>query len=203
MVFDPDIFNGKASDANGVSADDARHAVFTLLRYMGEDPRRNGLIETPDRVCRALLEMTEGYAMKAEDVLSVTFEGKSEEMVLLKDIDFNSCCEHHLLPFSGKAHVAYIPTNGRIVGLSKLARAVDVFAKRLQVQERMTEQIAEAILENLKPAGVAVVVEGVHSCMCVRGVKKQNSTMITSSVHGVFRDCPMTRAEFMSLIRSK
>lgn len=191
----------KAPDANGISGDTARQAIRTLLQYIGEDHKRDGLLETPDRVCRAFLEMTEGYSQKPEDVLSVTFEGNSEEMVLLKDIDFNSCCEHHMLPFSGKAHVAYIPSGGRIVGLSKLARVVDVFAKRLQVQERMTEQISHAILDCLKPAGVAVVVKGVHSCMCVRGVRKQNGVMITSSVHGVFRTCPETRAEFMSLIR--
>lgn len=192
----------KAIDANGVTADEARNAVKTLLRYIGEDPKRDGLLDTPDRVCRAWIEMTEGYFQRPEDVLSVTFEGKSEEMVILKDIDFNSICEHHMLPFTGRAHVAYIPKGGRIVGLSKLARIVDVYSRRLQVQERMTEQIAEAIMESLQPAGVAVVVEGVHSCMCLRGVKKSNGAMITSSVHGDFRTCPMTRSEFMSLVRN-
>lgn len=191
----------KALDSNGVSADKAREAIRTLLSYMGEDATRDGLLDTPDRVCRAWLEMTEGYNSKAEDILSVTFEGNSEEMVLLKDIEFTSCCEHHMLPFTGRAHVAYIPTNGRIVGLSKLARVVDVFAKRLQVQERMTNQIADSIQQILKPAGVAVVIEGVHSCMCVRGVRKQGASMITSSLRGVFHSCHMTRNEFMSLIR--
>lgn len=191
----------KANDANGVSADKAREAVKTLLTYMGENPLRDGLMETPDRVCRAWLEMTDGYAQKADEVLSVTFEGNSEEMVLLKDIDFNSCCEHHLLPFSGRAHVAYIPSSGRIVGLSKLARVVDIFSKRLQVQERLTNQIADAISEILQPAGVAVVIEGVHSCMCLRGVRKQGASMITSSLRGVFHTCPMTRNEFMSFVR--
>jgi GTP cyclohydrolase I len=122
-------------------------------------------------------------------------------MVLLKNIEFNSLCEHHLLPFTGKAHVAYLPAGGRIVGLSKLARIVDVFAHRLQVQERMTEQIAEAISVNLKPSGVAVVVEGVHSCMCLRGVRKDGATMVTSSLRGVFRTDNATRAEFMSLVQ--
>lgn len=190
----------KATDNNGVSAEDARQAVQTLLRYMGEDPERDGLVETPDRVCRAWVEMTEGYRINPAKVLSTTFEGSSDEMVVLRDIEFSSCCEHHLLNFNGKAHVAYLPSNGRIVGLSKLARIVDVFAKRLQVQERMTQQIADAIKTHLEPHGVAVVIEGRHSCMCVRGVRKQGATMVTSSLHGVFRENASTRAEFMSLI---
>jgi len=190
----------KAIDNHGVSADEAREAVRTLLRYMGEEPEREGLMETPDRVCRAWVEMTEGYRLTPEKVLATTFEGSSDEMVVLKDIEFTSCCEHHLLTFSGKAHVAYLPSNGRIVGLSKLARIVDVFAKRLQVQERMTQQIADAIKTHLNPHGVAVVIEGQHSCMCVRGVRKQGASMVTSSLQGVFRDNASTRAEFMSLI---
>ena len=193
-------FFTKASDNNGVLAEEAREAVRTLLRYMGENPDRDGLLETPDRVCRAWVEMTEGYRVSPEKVLSTTFEGSSDEMVVLKDIEFTSCCEHHLLTFSGRAHVAYLPSQGRIVGLSKLARIVDVYAKRLQVQERMTEQIADAIKTNLNPHGVAVVIEGQHSCMCVRGVRKQGATMVTSSVHGIFRDNAATRAEFMSFI---
>lgn len=196
-------FFTRATNNNGISAEDAREAVKTLLRYMGEDPDREGLMETPDRVCRAWVEMTEGYRMSPEKVLSTTFEGNSDEMIVLKDIEFTSCCEHHLLTFSGRAHVAYLPANGRIVGLSKLARIVDVFAKRLQVQERMTQQIAESIKKELNPAGVAVVVEGQHSCMCVRGVRKQGASMMTSSLHGVFRDNSATRAEFMSLISRK
>ncbi|MEY2986928.1 MAG: cyclohydrolase FolE [Pseudomonadota bacterium] len=193
-------YSVKATDNHDVSADEAREAVRTLLRYMGEDPEREGLLETPDRVCRAWVEMTEGYRLNPEKVLSTTFEGSSDEMVVLKDIEFTSCCEHHLLTFSGKAHVAYLPSNGRIVGLSKLARIVDVFAKRLQVQERMTQQIADAIKTHLQPHGVAVVIEGQHSCMCVRGVRKQGASMVTSSLQGVFRDNASTRAEFMSLI---
>ena len=191
----------KASDAHGVSADDARAEIRLLLRYMGENPERDGLLETPDRVCRAMLEMTKGYSENPTDVLSTTFEGHSDEMILLKDIEFTSLCEHHMLPFTGKAHVAYVPSFGRIVGLSKLARIVDVFAQRLQVQERLTEQIAEAIMTHLKPGGVGVVIEGSHSCMCVRGVRKNGASMLTSSFCGVFRDNPATRAEFHSLIR--
>jgi GTP cyclohydrolase I len=190
----------KATDNNGISAEEARDAVRTLLRYMGEDPERDGLLETPDRVCRAWVEMTEGYRINAEKVLSTTFEGSSDEMVVLRDIEFTSCCEHHLLTFNGRAHVAYLPSNGRIVGLSKLARIVDVYSKRLQVQERMTQQVADAIKSHLQPHGVAVVIEGQHSCMCVRGVRKQGATMVTSSLHGVFRENASTRAEFMSLI---
>lgn len=196
-------FFTRAVDHNGVEAEKAREAIRTLLRYIGEDPNRDGLLETPDRVCRAWVEMTEGYQTSSKEVLSTTFEGNSDEMVVLKDIEFTSCCEHHLLTFSGKAHVAYLPAHGRIVGLSKLARIVDVYAKRLQVQERMTQQIAHAIKDELGPAGVAVVVEGQHSCMCVRGIKKQGATMVTSSLHGVFRDNSATRAEFMSLINRR
>lgn len=190
----------KAPDSNGVSADEARQAVETLLKYMGEDPSREGLLNTPDRVCRAWLELTEGYTKNPIDILATTFDGNSEEMIVLKDIEYTSVCEHHLLAFAGRAHVAYIPAGGRIVGISKLARIVDVYAKRLQVQERMTQQIAEAIKLNLNPAGVAVVIEGVHTCMCYRGVKKSGSTMVTSHLLGGFRDAAATRAEFMSLI---
>lgn len=189
-----------APDANGVARSDAVKAVDTLLRYVGENPEREGLRETPDRFCRALLELTEGYKLNPEEVLTTTFESDTEEMVLLKDIEFTSVCEHHLLSFIGKAHVAYIPANGRIVGLSKLARVVDLYAQRLQVQERLTQQVAHAIQNCLKPHGVAVVFEGVHSCMCVRGVRKQNATMVTSTMLGAFRNSPSTRNEFLALI---
>lgn len=190
-----------APNSNHVSSKKAKAAVVTLLKYIGEDPNRHGLEETPDRVCRALLEMTEGYHVNSNDVLSTTFESNSDENVILKDIDFASICEHHLLSFTGKVHVGYIPRNGKIVGLSKLARVVDVFSKRLQVQERMTEQIAHAIQSALNPLGVAVVVEGTHSCMCVRGVGKNGATMVTSSMLGDFRHNPASRHEFLSLIR--
>lgn len=186
--------------ANGVSARDALNAVKTLIQYMGENPDRNGLLETPDRVCRSLLEMASGYQSDPKSILSTTFHSDTDEMIVLKDIDFTSLCEHHMLVFHGKAHVGYIPQNNCIVGLSKLARVVDAFANRLQVQERMTYEIAKSILENLNPEGVGVVIEGVHSCMCVRGVKKHGATMVTSAMLGSFRDCQATRSEFMHLI---
>ena len=192
-----------ASDANGISAKEATSAVETLLKYIGEDPQRNGLMETPHRFCRAFLELNEGYQLNPEEILTTTFEAHFDEMVLLKDIEFSSLCEHHLLSFTGKAHVAYLPSQGRIVGLSKLARLVDVFAKRLQVQERLTQQIAETIDKVLKPHGVAVVLEASHSCMCVRGVRKHGATMITSSMLGDFRSIPATRNEFMKLIQPR
>lgn len=196
-------FQKKAVAANNVSAESATEAVRTLLRYVGESPDREGLEDTPDRFCRALLEMTEGYASSPEQILSTTFESDSDEMVLLKDIEFTSLCEHHLLSFTGKAHIAYIPSNGKIIGLSKLARIVDLYAHRLQVQERLTQQVANAIEQYLKPQGVAVVFEGLHSCMCVRGVRKQNSTMITSAMLGQFRNSLASRNEFMSFISKK
>lgn len=193
----------KAVDANGISAEKAKEAVETLLRYIGENPSRDGLLNTPDRVCRSFLEMTEGYSLDYKEILSTTFESNSDENIVLKDITFASMCEHHLLSFTGRVHIGYIPRDGRIVGLSKLARVVDVFAKRLQVQERMTEQIAKAIQDVLNPSGVAVIVEGLHSCMCVRGVNKNGATMITSCLLGDFRNNPASRNEFLSLIRSK
>ncbi len=196
-------FFKKAIEANNVSAESATEAVRTLLRYIGENPNREGLEDTPDRFCRALLEMTEGYSSSPEQILSTTFESNSDEMVLLKNIEFTSLCEHHLLSFTGIAHIAYFPKDGKIVGLSKLARIVDLFSLRLQVQERLTQQVANAIDQYLKPQGVAVVFEGVHSCMCVRGVRKQNSTMITSAMHGQFRNSLASRNEFMSLISKR
>jgi len=193
----------KAIAANGITAQQATEAIQTILKYIGEDPTRDGLLNTPDRVCRAFLEMTEGYALDYKEILATTFESNSDENIVLKDITFSSLCEHHLLTFTGKVHVGYIPKDGRIVGLSKLARVVDVFAKRLQVQERMTEQIAQAIDSVLHPRGVAVIVEGVHSCMCIRGVNKSGATMITSCLLGEFRNNPASRNEFFSLIHSK
>jgi GTP cyclohydrolase I len=193
-------FFKKAVDANGVTSAEARKAVQTVLRYIGEDSARDGLLETPDRFCRSLLEMTEGYSIDPEQILTTTFEGQVDEMVLLKNIEFTSLCEHHLLSFIGKAHVAYIPSQGRIVGLSKLARIVDMYAQRLQVQERMTQQIAQAIEKHLTPLGVAVVIEGVHSCMCVRGIRKHGSVMVTSAMSGEFKNSVATRNEFMLLI---
>ncbi|KAB8033337.1 GTP cyclohydrolase I FolE [Fluviispira multicolorata] len=193
-------FFKKAISSNNITAKEATDAVRTLLRYIGENPDREGLIDTPDRFCRALLELTEGYSSNPEEILSTTFESQSDEMILLKDIEFTSTCEHHLLNFSGKAHVAYIPSEGKIVGLSKLARIVDTFSQRLQVQERLTQQVAEAIAKHLNPQGVAVVFEGTHSCMCVRGVRKQSAKMVTSTMLGQFRDSAASRNEFMSFI---
>ena len=173
--------------------------VERMLHLLGEDPKRNGLLSTPERVEKAMRWLTRGYNMSVQDAIGrAVFEEKHESMVLVKDIEMYSLCEHHMLPFFGKVHVAYIPNN-RIVGLSKLPRIVDIFARRLQVQERMTEQIAEAISDALKPQGVGVIVEAYHLCMMMRGVEKQNSKTITSAMRGVFLDDMRTRDEFLRL----
>ena len=173
--------------------------VRRQLELLGEDPDREGLLKTPERVAKALSWLTRGSTMSVNDVIGdAVFAESHENMVMVRDIELYSLCEHHMLPFFGRAHVAYIP-NGRIVGLSKVARVVEVFARRLQVQERLTEQVAEAIDEVLQPQGVGVVIEAVHLCMMMRGVEKQNSRTITSAMRGTFRDCPMTRNEFLSL----
>ena len=177
--------------------------IRQLLRALGEDPDREGLQKTPQRVAQALSFMTRGYDMDPGKVINdALFTEDYEEMIVQKDIDFYSLCEHHLLPFFGKAHVAYIPHH-KIVGISKLARLVDVFARRLQVQERLTNQIATTIMEKLDALGVAVVIEAEHLCMRMRGVEKQNSYVITSSLLGAFRSRVETRNEFMNLIRRK
>ena len=169
------------------------------LELLGEDPSREGLVRTPSRVAKSLKWMTQGYASSAEDVVGEgIFKEEHDNMIMVRDIELYSMCEHHMLPFFGKAHVAYIP-NGKIVGLSKIPRIVDVYARRLQVQERLTEQIAEGLCRVLKPAGVGVVIEAYHLCMMMRGVQKQNSRTITSALRGQFRDCPMTRSEFLSM----
>ncbi len=174
-----------------------------ILRALGEDPDREGLQKTPQRVEQALTFLTRGYEMDPAQVINdALFTEDYEEMIVQKDIDFYSLCEHHLLPFFGKAHVAYIPHH-KIVGISKLARLVDVFARRLQVQERLTNQIATTIMEKLDALGVAVVIEAEHLCMRMRGVEKQNSYVITSSLLGAFRTRVETRNEFMNLIRQK
>jgi GTP cyclohydrolase I len=181
---------------------EAEEAVRTLLRYMGEDPNREGLERTPHRVAGALQFLTSGYTKDAkEEVNGALFsETEYQEMILCKDLDFYSLCEHHMLPFFGKAHVAYLPSK-RIVGLSKLARMVEIFARRLQVQERLTRQIAQTIMGEIEPLGVAVVLEAEHMCMRMRGVEKQNSVVMTSAMLGVFRKNVETRQEFMNLIR--
>jgi GTP cyclohydrolase I len=174
--------------------------VKEMLARIGEDPEREGLKETPRRVAEAMRWMTRGYRMDPMELLrKAIFTEKHESMVLVRDIDLYSMCEHHMLPFFGKAHVAYIP-NGRIVGLSKLARLVDLYGRRLQVQERLTDQVADAMQCILEPAGVGVVIEAYHLCMMMRGVEKQHSRTITSAVRGVFREDPRTRDEFLRLV---
>ena len=175
--------------------------VRSLLEQLGEDPDRPGLSRTPSRVARSFEELTAGMEQNVRDVVGEgVFEEDCSEMVIVKDVEFYSLCEHHLLPFYGKVHVAYIP-DGRIIGLSKIPRVVDVFARRLQVQERLTSQIATAIQEVLEPKGVGVVVEAVHLCMMMRGVAKQNSSAMTSCLAGSFRSDPRTRSEFLDLVR--
>ena len=178
--------------------EEAQDAVRTLLAYLGEDATRDGLKDTPKRVVKAWLELTSGYELDPKKVLGTTFDVEYDQMVIVKDIPFTSLCEHHVLPFTGTATVAYIPS-GRVVGLSKLARLVDLFARRLQVQERMTKQIADAIQSCLDPTGVAVIVKGNHSCMSLRGIQK-SAPMVTSIVTGAFRNEPETRAEFLNLV---
>ncbi|HED66425.1 MAG TPA: GTP cyclohydrolase I FolE [Planctomycetes bacterium] len=176
--------------------------VRNLISNIGEDPDREGLLRTPDRVARSLSELTSGYSMCVEDVVGEgVFEEDCSEMVLVKDIEFYSLCEHHLLPFYGRVHVAYIPS-GKIIGLSKIPRIVDVFARRLQVQERFTQQIAAAIDDVLQPRGVGVVAHASHLCMMMRGVQKQNSAAMTSCLLGAFRSEAKTRNEFLGLVRS-
>ena len=171
-----------------------------LLVRIGEDPTRDGLLDTPERMEKSMAFLTRGYAMDVKAVLhDALFEVEYDEMVIVKDIEFFSMCEHHLLPFFGKAHVAYVP-NGRVIGLSKVPRVVDVFARRLQVQERLTRQIADSIQEAIAPQGVGVVIEARHLCMMMRGVEKQSSSTVTSAMVGCFRQ-KETRAEFLSLVR--
>ncbi len=175
--------------------------IHRLLTQIGEDPSREGLIKTPKRVETALTFLTSGYRADIDAVLNgALFSVDYNEMVIVRDIDFYSLCEHHLLPFFGKCHVAYIP-NGRVIGLSKIPRLVDIFARRLQLQERMTNQIAETITEKIAPIGVAVVCEGTHLCMAMRGVEKQNSYTVTSAMLGAFRDNARTRMEFLELLK--
>ncbi len=181
----------------------SEEAVRTLLGHVGEDPRREGLLRTPARVVNALEFLTSGYSQDPKVAINgaLFVEEDYQEMILCKDLDFYSLCEHHLLPFMGKAHVAYLP-NKRIVGVSKLARMVEIYCRRLQVQERLTTQIAQTLMEEIEPLGVAVVLEAEHLCMRMRGVQKQNSKMTTSAMLGAFRTNVETRQEFMNLIRN-
>jgi GTP cyclohydrolase IA len=177
--------------------------VRRQLELLGENPEREGVLKTPERVAKSLAWLTRGYKEDVRDVVGdAVFEETHESMVMVRDIEMYSMCEHHMLPFFGKVHIAYIP-DGRIVGLSKLPRIVEVFARRLQVQERLTEQVAQAIAEILQPRGVGVVVEAMHLCMMMRGVEKQNSKTITSALLGQFRECPMTRDEFLRLAHQR
>ncbi len=174
--------------------------VKHLLEEIGEDPNREGLLKTPHRVAKAYEFLTKGYTQDVESIINgAIFEEKYDEMVIVKDIDFFSMCEHHILPFYGKVHIAYIP-NGKIVGLSKIPRIVDIFARRLQVQERMTQEIADTLDQYLQPKGVGVVSEARHMCMMMRGVEKQNSIATASAMHGIFKEDARTRGEFLNLI---
>ena len=179
---------------------DIRQEIRRILTAIGEDPDRPALSRTPERVHEALHWLTRGYEMSVEEVVGKgVFEEAHEEMILVRDIELYSLCEHHLLPFFGRAHVAYIP-DGRLIGLSKLPRIVEIFARRLQVQERLTDQVADAVMEVLKPQGVGVVIEAAHLCMMMRGVEKQNSRTVTSAVRGLFRTDSRTRSEFLRLV---
>jgi GTP cyclohydrolase I len=190
-------------DVDAMKRGEMEHIIAQLLENIGEDPQREGLLRTPSRVAKAYEFLTKGYREDIRKVLNdAIFNEKYSEMVIVKNIDFFSMCEHHMLPFFGRAHVAYIP-NGKIVGLSKIPRIVEVFSRRLQVQERLTQQIAETLFEALNPEGVGVVVEARHMCMMMRGVEKQNSLATTSAMLGSFREDVRTRGEFLHLIESK
>ncbi|MCZ6464482.1 MAG: GTP cyclohydrolase I FolE [Proteobacteria bacterium] len=182
-------------------ADPITGLVTTLLKELGEDPGRNGLVKTPERVAQSLRFFTEGYKQNPRDILNgALFDVDYDEMVVVRDIDFYSLCEHHMIPFFGRVHVGYIP-DGRVLGLSKIPRLVEMFSRRLQVQERFTSQIAESLQDLLQPKGVGVVVESIHLCMMMRGVQKQNTFAITSSLRGEFENDPKTRSEFMELMK--
>ena len=192
----------RVATVGGLASDERIHEVVrVLVTELGEDPSREGLVKTPDRVAKALRFLTSGYDQDIDEVINdALFTVDYNEMVIVKDIDFYSLCEHHLLPFFGRCHVAYIP-RGQVIGLSKVPRLIEVFSRRLQVQERLTSQIAETIVAKLNPLGVAVVVEATHLCMLMRGVEKQNSMALTSAMRGVFRTDARTRMEFLDLLR--
>jgi GTP cyclohydrolase IA len=199
MVFDDDM---DAADpvSMTVNIEAAKKTIFELIKAIGEDPERQGLKNTPDRVARMYTELLSGYDADPQKIVNdALFEVKYDEMVIVRDIEFYSLCEHHMLPFVGRAHVAYIP-DGRVLGLSKIPRIVDMYARRLQVQERMTRQIADFLSDLLKPQGVAVVVEAMHLCSMMRGVKKHDARMTTSAMHGAFRANLATRQEFLDNI---
>jgi GTP cyclohydrolase IA len=191
----------RVHETNKVDMDKIAQGVRLILEGMGEDTRREGLLETPARVARMYQELVYGLNVDPASEITCTFEEPTDELILVRDIPFASVCEHHLVPFIGLAHVGYIPNNGKITGLSKLARVVEVTSKRLQVQERMTTQIADALMRVLEPRGVAVVLEAEHLCMSIRGIKKPGSKTVTSALRGIVQTDQATRAEVMSLIR--
>jgi GTP cyclohydrolase I len=194
-------FTREVSGLTDKKLDAIAQAYRDLLEAIGENPRRQGLVRTPERAARALEFVTQGYRQSPEEIVNdAIFDSDASEIILVKDIELYSLCEHHLLPFVGRAHVAYIP-NGKVIGLSKVARIVDVFARRLQIQENLTTQIADALMSALNPTGVAVVIEAKHLCMMMRGVEKQNSVMKTSCLLGCFKDDARTRSEFLSLLK--
>jgi GTP cyclohydrolase I len=185
------------------SDDPIAESVRKMLAEIGENPEREGILKTPARVAKSMRFLTSGYQQDVDKVLNgALYSVAYDEMVMVKDIEIFSLCEHHLLPFFGRCHVAYVP-NGKVIGLSKIPRVVDIFARRLQVQERLTVQIAETLMEKIKPQGVGVIVEARHLCMIMRGVEKQNSVAVTSHMLGCFRDCDVTRSEFLRLVKER
>src|SRR5215510_14815203 len=199
MEFDDD-FEVRDTDITNIDFESIRNAVIEIIKGVGEDPEREGLRNTPDRVSRMYTELLSGYSVDPEKIINgALFHINYDEMVLVRDIEFYSLCEHHMLPFLGRAHVAYLPA-GKVIGLSKIPRVVDMYARRLQVQERMTRQIADFLSEALKPHGVAVVVEAMHMCSMMRGVKKHDARMTTSAMHGSFRANAATRQELLNHI---
>jgi GTP cyclohydrolase I len=199
----PDAVTKPEDLEHTLASDPIAEAMQNVLRALGENPEREGILKTPARVAKSLRFLTSGYNQDVDEVLNgALYSVAYDEMVIVKDIEVFSLCEHHLLPFFGRCHVAYIP-NGKVIGLSKIPRLVDVFARRLQVQERLTVQIAETIMEKIKPQGVGVIIEARHLCMIMRGVEKQNSTAVTSHMLGVFRECEGTRSEFLRLLKER
>lgn len=196
FMDDLGLYNGR----NLHQAQKAIQDVKNLIEYLGDDPNREGLRETPKRVILSYDHLFSGYGQRVEDVLKVFEDDTSDQMILLKEIEFYSTCEHHMLPFFGKAHIAYIP-NGKVVGISKLARILEIFSRRLQIQERLAQNVTEALMTHLNPLGAACLLEAQHFCMTSRGVQKQNSIMVTSSLEGVFRENASVKAEFLALIK--